>query len=157
MNTRYFTAYNHVYRQHHKNRIKTWFVIVLLLLTVPLFLPWTQNIRASGTVTALRQEQRPQQINTIIGGRIEKWFIKEGDYVQKGDTLVQLSEIKADYLDPQLLQRTAEQIAAKQTAVASYKNKISATGTQIEALRGSVMAKLEQLNNKYLQAEVTLQ
>ena len=157
MNTRYFTAYNHVYRHHHKNRIKTWFVIILLLLTVPLFLPWTQNIRASGTVTALRQEQRPQQINTIIGGRIEKWFIKEGDYVQKGDTLLQLSEIKADYLDPQLLQRTAEQIAAKQTAVASYKNKISATGTQIEALRGSVMAKLEQLNNKYLQAEVTLQ
>ncbi len=157
MNTRYFTAYNHVYRHLDKNRIKNWFVMLLVLLTVPLFLPWTQNIRATGTVTALKQEQRPQQINTIIGGRIEKWFIKEGDYVQKGDTLVQLSEIKADYLDPQLLQRTAEQIAAKQTSVASYENKISATGAQIEALRASVQAKLEQLINKYRQAEVKLQ
>jgi multidrug efflux pump subunit AcrA (membrane-fusion protein) len=37
------------------------------------------NIRARGTVTALRQEDRPQQINTIIGGRVEKWYVKEGD------------------------------------------------------------------------------
>jgi multidrug efflux pump subunit AcrA (membrane-fusion protein) len=127
------------------------------MLAATIFLPWTQNIRATGKVTALKQEQRPQQINTIIGGRIEKWFIKEGDYVQKGDTLVQLSEIKADYLDPQLLQRTAEQIMAKQTSVASYENKISATATQINALKSSLQAKLEQLTNKYRQAAVKLQ
>lgn len=157
MNTRHFTAYNQVYRQHKKNKIKTWLVLLLVLLTVPLFLPWTQNIRAAGNVTALKQEQRPQQINTIIGGRIEKWFIKEGDYVQKGDTLVQLSEIKADYLDPKLLQRTAEQITAKQTSIASYQNKISATAMQVEALQASMQAKLEQLINKYRQAEVKLQ
>jgi len=157
MHTPHFTAFNHVYRQHDKNRIKTWFLLLLVFLTIILFLPWTQNIRATGTVTALKQEQRPQQINTIIGGRIEKWFIKEGDYVRKGDTLAQLSEIKADYLDPQLLQRTAEQIAAKQTSVASYENKISATATQIEALRALLQAKLGQLTNKYRQAEVKLQ
>jgi multidrug efflux pump subunit AcrA (membrane-fusion protein) len=120
MNTPYFTAYNHVYRQHHKNRIKRWFIILLVAMFIALFLPWTQNIRAKGTVTALKQEQRPQQINTIIGGRIEKWFIKEGDFVKKGDTLLQLSEVKADYLDPELLQRTAEQIEAKKSSVDSY-------------------------------------
>ncbi len=157
MHTPHFTAFDHVYRQNDKNRIKTWFLLLLVFLTIILFLPWTQNIRATGTVTALKQEQRPQQINTIIGGRIEKWFIKEGDYVQKGDTLAQLSEIKADYLDPQLLQRTAEQITAKQTSVASYENKISATATQIEALRAMLQAKLGQLTNKYRQAEVKLQ
>lgn len=157
MNIPHFTAYNHVYRQHHKNKIKTWFFILLLLLTLTLFLPWTQNIRAKGTVTALKQEQRPQQINTIIGGRIEKWYIKEGDYVQKGDTLVQLSEVKADYLDPALLQRTAEQITAKQSSVASYESKIGATSAQIEALQASLQAKLNQLRNKYRQAEVKLQ
>ncbi|HEY0677695.1 MAG TPA: HlyD family efflux transporter periplasmic adaptor subunit [Chitinophagaceae bacterium] len=157
MNTLNFTAFNHVYRQHRKNRFRRWFYSLLVLLTVCLFLPWTQNIRARGTVTALRQEQRPQQINTIIGGRIEKWYIKEGDYVQKGDTLVQLSEIKEDYLDPRLLQRTAEQISAKQASVLSYENKITATAAQIEALRASLQAKLAQLTNKYRQAEVKLQ
>jgi multidrug resistance efflux pump len=157
MNTPHFTAYDHVYRQHRKNRIKTWFFLLLLVLGACLFLPWTQNIRAKGTVTALRLEQRPQQVNTIIGGRIEKWFIKEGDYVQKGDTLVQLSEIKPDYLDPQLLQRTAEQIAAKKASVASYENKIVAATAQINAIQGSLQAKLAQLSNKYRQAQVQLQ
>jgi multidrug efflux pump subunit AcrA (membrane-fusion protein) len=130
---------------------------MLLVLLACLFLPWTQNIQAKGRVTALRQEQRPQQVNTIIGGRIEKWFIKEGDYVKKGDTLVQLSEIKADYLDPRLLQRTAEQITAKRTSLAAYENKVSATTSQIEAIEASLEAKLEQLTNKYKQAEAKLQ
>ncbi len=131
--------------------------MLLVLMTVTLFLPWTQNIRATGTVTALKQEQRLQQINTIIGGRIEKWFIKEGDFVQKGDTLVQLSEINEAYLDPQLLERTAEQIAAKQNSISSYESKISTTYAQIDALQASLKAKLEQLTNKYRQAEVKLQ
>jgi multidrug efflux pump subunit AcrA (membrane-fusion protein) len=157
MNTPHFTAYNHVYRQHHKNRIRTWLLVMLVILIATIFLPWTQNIRARGTVTALRQEQRPQQINTIIGGRIEKWYIKEGDQVQKGDTLVLLSEIKADYLDPQLLERTADQITAKRASVSSYENKISTTAAQIGALQASLQAKLAQLANKYRQAEVKLE
>ncbi|HVG11869.1 MAG TPA: HlyD family efflux transporter periplasmic adaptor subunit [Flavisolibacter sp.] len=157
MNSRHFTAYHHVYRQHQKNKVKTWFLVLLLSLALILFLPWTQNIRAKGTVTALKQEQRPQQINTIIGGRIEKWFIREGDYVKKGDTILQLSEVKADYLDPRLLERTAEQITAKQTSVSSYENKAGATAAQIDALRASLQTKLNQLTNKYRQAEVKLQ
>lgn len=157
MNTKHYTAYNHVYRQHHQNRIKYWFLLLLAFFTITLFLPWTQNIRARGTVTALSQEQRPQQINTIIGGRIEKWFIREGDFVQKGDTLVRLSEIKADYLDPALLQRTAEQINAKQASLSSYEKKISSTAAQIDALRATLEAKLEQLSAKYRQAEMKLQ
>jgi multidrug efflux pump subunit AcrA (membrane-fusion protein) len=157
MNSPHFTAYNYVYRQHHKNRIKIWFFALLFFLVITLFLPWTQSIRAKGTVTALRQEQRPQQINTIIGGRIERWLIKEGDFVKKGDTLLQLSEIKADYLDPQLLNRTAEQIDAKRSSLNYYESKIAATGQQITAMNNALQAKLNQLRNKYRQAEVKVQ
>lgn len=157
MNNMHFTAYRHVYRYGKKNHIRRWTLALLSMLLVILFLPWTQNIRATGSVTALRQEQRPQQINTIIGGRIEKWFIAEGDYVQKGDTLAQLSEVKAEYLDPALLERTAQQIEAKQSAVGFYENKIAATGQQITALQNALQAKLVQLENKYRQAGVKLQ
>ena len=157
MNRPNFSAYNYVYRQNRKSPLKIWVLILLAAFAGFLFLPWTQNIRATGTVTALKQEQRPQQINTIIGGRIEKWYIKEGDYVQKGDTLVQLSEIKDDYLDPKLLQRTAAQIAAKQASLSSYEKKISAASSQIGALRTLLQAKLSQLDKKYRQAEVKLQ
>lgn len=154
MNSKYFTAPQHVYRHNKKNGIKLWFYILIAFLVAILFLPWTQNIRAAGKVTALRQEQRPQQLNTIIGGRIEKWYVKEGDYVRKGDTVLQLSEIKAEYLDPRLLQRTGEQIAAKQSSVTYYQNKAAATDQQMAALELALKAKLTQLRNKYRQAEV---
>jgi len=157
MNSKYFTAHQHVYRHNKKNSIRRWFFVLLLVFVIILFLPWTQNIRAKGSVTALKQEQRSQQINTIIGGRIEKWDVKEGDHVKKGDTLIELSEIKADYLDPELLKRTAEQIDAKKSSVNYYQNKIAATESQIQALKGSLEAKLNQLKNKYSQAEVKLQ
>src|SRR6476661_9263337 len=107
------TAYQHVYLEGKKSTVRYWTVGLLLVLAVILFLPWTQTIRAKGAVIALRQEQRPQEINTIIPGRIVKWHIKEGDFVKAGDTLVQLAEIKDSYLDPQLLNRTKEQITAK--------------------------------------------
>src|SRR4028119_2129245 len=113
----YFTAYRHIYRQDKKNSIKLWFFLLLGIIALIFFLPWTQNIRARGTVTTLRQEHRPQQINTIIAGRVDKWHVKEGDYVKKGDTILLLSEIKEDYLDPNLLVRTGEQIEAKKSSV----------------------------------------
>ena len=34
------------------------------------FLPWTQNIRSRGQITALRPDQRPQTLQSVIGGRI---------------------------------------------------------------------------------------
>jgi hypothetical protein len=38
---------------------------------------------------------------------------ENGDVVKKGDTILQISEIKDDYLDPLLVERTQEQVQAK--------------------------------------------
>lgn len=152
-----FKAYEHIYRYHKKSRIHRWLLAFGLLMALVLFLPWTQNIRTTGTVTTLGQDQRPQQINTIIGGRIEKWYVREGDYVRKGDTLVQLSETKEEYLDPQLLSRTEEQLTAKQLTVEYYRQKVAATGSQIEALNRGLEARISQLQNKLQQLRIKLQ
>lgn len=149
-----FYAYRHIYRYNKKSQVSLWFWLLIVLTTVILFLPWTQNIRAEGKVTTLRQEQRPQQVNTIIAGRVEKWFVKEGDHVQKGDTILRLSEVKPDYLDPGLLNRTEEQIEAKQSSLEYYQNKVVATETQIDALQNALKAKLDQLKNKLQQLTV---
>ena len=149
-----FTAYEHIYMHNRKSNVSRWLLILFLTCIGALFLPWTQTVRARGTVTTLRQEQRPQQINTLIGGRVEKWMVKEGDYVQKGDTILQLSEVKADYLDPNLLARTDEQLQAKKATIGYYQNKISAANTQIGALQSGLEAKLAQLRNKLQQLAV---
>jgi multidrug efflux pump subunit AcrA (membrane-fusion protein) len=125
--------------------ISIWF---LLFLVIILFLPWTQNIRARGSVTTLRQEQRPQQLPTVIPGKVVKWHVKEGDFVKEGDTLVQITEVKDDYFDPELLQRTQEQINAKELAVESYEGKAQTADVQIVALRQALDLKVAELNNK---------
>jgi len=53
-------------------------------LLIVLFLPWTQNITGQGIVTTLKPNQRPQHIQSQIPGRIEEWFVQEGDYVEAG-------------------------------------------------------------------------
>jgi multidrug efflux pump subunit AcrA (membrane-fusion protein) len=98
-----------IYRANKTSKVRYWFLGVLVFLVIMMFLPWTQNINTSGTVTTLYQDQRPQEMNTIIPGRIIKWWVKEGDFVKKGDTIVQLADVKDDYLDPKLVQRTEEQ------------------------------------------------
>lgn len=129
----------------------------LLLVIIIIFLPWTQNIRSKGYVTTLYPEQRPQVINSVIAGRIEKWFVSEGDYVKKGDTVLFISEIKDDYFDPELLSRTEEQIKAKELTVNSYMEKVKALDSQIDALIKTKKLKLEQAKNKVLQARLKIQ
>jgi multidrug efflux pump subunit AcrA (membrane-fusion protein) len=141
-------SYEQIYRIRKQSNVKRWVISFIVALLVILFLPWTQNIRARGSVTTLRQDQRPQQFPTIIPGRVVKWHVKEGDYVKKGDTLVEIGEIKDDYLDPQLLKRTQEQLEAKKSANQSYQGKVKATGNQITALLDARDLKLAELDNK---------
>jgi len=150
-------SYAHIYQHNKNSKVKLWFFICGLVFIVFLFLPWTQNIRAKGTVTTLYQDQRPQQVNTIIGGRVMKWHIKEGDYVKAGDTLIQLTEVKVDYLDPNLLQRTKEQLAGKQQSVEYYKSKVGVAEQQIGAINSGLQLKLNQLLNKMNQLQLKVQ
>lgn len=150
-------SYSHIYQHNKNSKVKLWFYICSLVFIIFLFLPWTQNIRATGAVTTLYQNQRPQEVNTIIGGRIMKWHIKEGDYVKAGDTLVQLTEVKADYLDPDLLQRTQQQLAGKQLSVDYYKSKVGVADQQINAINTGLQLKLNQLLNKLNQLQLKVQ
>jgi len=150
-------SYSRIYMYNQKSKVRYWFYICVGIFIIFLFLPWTQNIRAKGAVTTLYQDQRPQQVNTIIGGRVMKWYIKEGDYVKAGDTLVQLSEVKTDYLDPNLLDRTRDQLSGKQLSVEYYKNKVDITGQQINAINNGLQLKLNQLMNKLGQLNLKVQ
>lgn len=138
-------------RPHYKvlNRIIAAFSILAIVI---LFLPWTQNISGSGSVTTLKPNQRPQTIQSLISGRIEKWYVQEGDYVKKGDTILFISEIKEDYLDPNLVQNTKNQRDAKILSGKSYGSKVGALSSQIGAIENERKLKLQQAQNKIKQA-----
>ncbi len=141
---------------HHTKKIK-WILGVFIGIICTLFLPWTQNIQSRGEVSTLNPEQRQQEINSIIAGRIVKWYVQDGDMVNKGDTILQITEIKDDYLDPQLTQRTAEQLKAKANATQFYKDKVGQADKQLVAMTQSLNLKMEQLRNKVKQYTLQVQ
>ncbi|WP_430906108.1 HlyD family secretion protein [Maribacter sp. 2-571] len=141
----------HARHFRHFNRFLKVFTVIAVIM---LFLPWTQNVTGKGFLTTLTPGQRPQTIQSPIPGKIEKWYVKEGDYVKKGDTILFISEIKNEYFDPNLVQRTGQQIRAKSSAVQSYEGKVNALQNQIAALSNERSLKLEQAQNKLLQSRL---
>lgn len=132
-----------------------WILTGALLLS--LFLPWTQNIRVKGKLTSLSPADRPQTIQSTIAGRIEKWFVLEGQPVKKGDTILFLSEIKDKYFDPDFLNRIQEQIKAKESALSSTRQKSQAIGNQIRALQNGLQFSLNKAKNKVAQYKLKIE
>lgn len=148
---RFTTVKNLTNRPHYKilNKI---IAVVSIIGVIALFLPWTQNISGSGSVTTLKPDQRPQSIQSVISGRLEKWYVQEGDFVSKGDTILFISEIKEDYMDPNLVQNTRNQIDAKKQSLESYGSKVSTLSGQIQNIENEKVLKLEQAQNKIKQS-----
>ncbi|QJP32961.1 HlyD family efflux transporter periplasmic adaptor subunit [Nonlabens sp. Ci31] len=142
-------------RKHYKyfNRFLGGFALFAIIL---MFLPWTQNISGNGFVTTLTPDQRPLTLQSAIAGRIEHWHVREGDRVEKGDTILEISEVKSEYMDPDLVIRAGQQIDAKSASVQSYREKIGQLDNQIEALAGERVLKLDQAKNKLLQAKLKI-
>lgn len=127
---------------------KRFLIILTLLSIVTLFMPWTQNVQGIGKITALRPESRPQTLQSPIPGRIDRWFVREGDTVQQGDTLVFIGEVKDEYFDPDMVLRLQEELAAKEQSAESYAQKVNAQQQQVDALRKNLQVKLRQTRLK---------
>ena len=129
-----------------------WIGGMFVLFFMILFLPWQQNIRGSGKVTALSPSNRPQTIETTIAGRIQVWKIKEGQFVNRLDTIAIISEVKEKYFDPQMLFRLQQIITAKEQSLVSKEQKAKALQRQIGALEDGMRTKVDQSKAK-LEAE----
>lgn len=134
--------------------IARWFLFIGIFGFACLFLPWQQNVNGSGFVTSLTPQDRPQQVETAIAGRIREWRVREGDFVTKGDTLMVLDEIKTEYFDPNYLNRLDDQLQANLNNIEATENKVDALGRQISALNDAQKLSLEKAQNKYQQARL---
>lgn len=151
-----FWALKSVIKEKSSKKIVRVFYVFFFLAVVFMFIPWTQNVRSNGKLITLRPEQRPQTINTIIAGRIEKWYVKDGDIVKKGDTLLFISEVKDGYFDPKLVERTKDQIRVKEQSVKTYGDKVVSLDNRIDALIESGKLKLQQAQIKLKQTRLKL-
>lgn len=145
-----------IYKHNYSRKTKYIFYTLLVSGLLVLIMPWTQTVEAEGKVSVLSPELKPQPLNSRIGGRIEKWYINDGDFVKKNDTIAFLSEVKEDYLDNQLIERSQSQVSAKEVAIGSYENKIKAIDEQIDALNRMQLVKLGQVKNKIQQSRAKI-
>ncbi len=145
-----------VYATKSRRKLIVSLYVLLAVTILFLCLPWTQNINSKGKLITLKPEQRPQTVQSIIAGRIEKWFVKDGDQVKKGDTILFISEIKDEYFDPLLAERTSNQLHIKERTVKSYGEKVSALDNRIDALIETGKLKLQQAKIKLKQVNLKL-
>lgn len=131
-------------------------LVSLVIMIVLFFMPWVQNIQSKGKVTTLDPADRPQTIQATIAGRIEEWYVREGQLIKAGDTIVHLSEIKTDYFDPQLVERTKAIVGAKSDAITAYSQKAQALEDQIVAMQQELDLKQDQLEAKVKQTELKI-
>jgi len=149
-NLRSFEMLRDAYSYSYDRLVKV-ALILLAVVVIIMFLPWTQNVRSKGELIALSPDQRPQTIQSVIAGRIEKWYVQEGQFVHKGDTILRISEVKDEYFDPNLLNNTQLQLDAKEFSKLSYEEKVNALDKQIAALQEANKLKISQAKNKVLQ------
>ncbi len=142
-------------------------LLIFTIVVVFLFLPWRQTVTGQGKVTVFSPMQRPQSINSQIDARIKKWHVVEGQYVSRGDLLLELDEVKPKYLDKDQLKRLkgqqqalAQKKAATQRLITSLENQIhSLTDLQNAAVPNADLKikqssdKLRANKQKYIAAE----
>jgi multidrug efflux pump subunit AcrA (membrane-fusion protein) len=90
-------------------RITTLLIILLVFIIGCMFLPWIQTAKGNGNITALMPQDRVQQIIAPVGGRVEKWYVRDGSRVKAGDKIVEINDI-----DPQNIDRINNEISATQ-------------------------------------------
>ena len=96
------------------------------LLAFLIYVPWVQTAAGFGSVTARDPNDRLQEINALVSGRIQEWFVQDGSHVMVGDPIVRIVDN-----DPMLLER-------------------------LESERGQVLAKLEAATTAARIAEIDM-
>lgn len=157
MNWNVFSTLNYVESKKTKRLMLRMLKWTFFTVFVVMLLPWTQNVSTTGVVTTVLPEHRPQTIHSIIAGRVDQWLVFEGQRVEKGDTLMVISEIKDAYMDDRLLERTRNQITLKKDAVVAYGDKEDAQEAQLRALNDQQKLKLQQAQIKLQQATLKVQ
>lgn len=123
-----------------------------LVALAALFLPWQQTVRANGSISALSPADRPQVVQALVGGRIVAWLVAEGDSVKAGDPILQLAETGTEFLDPEVLTRESERLAALRASVEAKRDKGVAIRQRITALDAANGVNEAQARNRLDQA-----
>lgn len=97
------------------------FFIIFLALT-----PWQQYAIGTGKVIAFSPTDREYAIHSPITGRINKWYVNEGDNITKGQKIVEIKDI-----DPNLIERLQTEKEAIELRIKAAQSAINASESNV--------------------------
>jgi multidrug efflux pump subunit AcrA (membrane-fusion protein) len=112
-----------------------------LIAFVLVVTPWQQTAPGSGKVVAYAPDERRQNIESPIEGRVLRWYVQEGSPVKKGDPLVDLTDYDPDALTRLSTERDA--VAARLEAARQRAQSIQFRISSMEDSRASAIAAAE--------------
>lgn len=71
--------------------------VIIFLFVAMLFLPWQQTVKGEGTLIATDPMQRDYKVLATIDGLIDEVYIKENQFVKKGELLFTLVDLDEEY------------------------------------------------------------
>jgi multidrug efflux pump subunit AcrA (membrane-fusion protein) len=74
------------------------------------YVPWVQTTAGQGVVTTLNPNERQQEINALVEGRIDEWFVADGARVQMGDPIVRIVDIDRNLVDRLTAERSQVEV-----------------------------------------------
>ncbi|MDI1431414.1 HlyD family secretion protein [Polyangium sorediatum] len=108
-------------------------IALLVLVAVALVVvPWQQNSPAHGRVIAFAPLDRQQTIEAPVEGRVVRWYVNEGDHVEEGAPIADISDN-----DPEIVPRLEREKAAVDARIDAARARTGAVAGRIESLASS--------------------
>jgi len=89
---------------------------IALSAAIMVYVPWVQTAIGDGQVAALDPDDRAQEVSALVAGRIERWFVQDGQHVDRGQPIARVVDV-----DPNLLSRLAAERAQVQAEIAAVR------------------------------------
>jgi len=104
----------------------------ILAVLALVFVPWQQNVPGRGRVIAYAPVERRQPIEAPMTARVVRWYVQEGQRVEAGDVLVELSDN-----DPALVERLERQLEAVEAQIDAATLAVAVAEAKIAALESA--------------------
>lgn len=102
----------------------------ILAVLMLLYVPWVQTSAGAGRVIAPNPADRVQTITALVQGRVEHWYVEDGQRVRAGDPIARLVDN-----DPYLLQRLAAEREQIEAEIAAADQAVKVAESQVSQTR----------------------
>ncbi len=127
-----------------------WMLMIGVGVTVAIMalVPWVQTAKGTGQVVALDPDDRQQQVTAFVAGRVERWYVHDGQHVAKGDPIARVVD-----LDPDFLTRLRAERAQVLAEIAAVQQSRAVAGIDV-ARTGQLMAEGLAARRDYEQTQI---